>query len=97
MNSNKLTPHHLHQLIICILLFVVFIVAAAWIYSSQFKNVVPKAQTVNDQQNLSNRLAKPGSFTPEEEKVLNARLKSASTSTITQDDGRILSERLKKR
>jgi cbb3-type cytochrome oxidase subunit 3 len=37
MNSNKLTPHHLYQLAIFGLLFVVVLIATAWIYNTQYR------------------------------------------------------------
>ena len=36
MNSKKLTPYHLTQLAVLIILFVIFLLLAAWTYSTYF-------------------------------------------------------------
>jgi hypothetical protein len=40
MKSNKLTPHHVSQLAILIILFVIVIVAAAWVYKKQIYTII---------------------------------------------------------
>lgn len=45
MNSKNITPFHTHQFIIFVLIFIIVLVATAWIYNYEVKNYMDDAHT----------------------------------------------------
>lgn len=44
MTSNKFTPFHTHQMIIYVLIFIILLIASAWMYQTSFVERVSESE-----------------------------------------------------